>query len=221
MRASYNPSMEQIRQDLWLASFDRTGGVNSCGFLLLRPEGNVLFYSAPNEADFERIADLGGIEHQILSHRHETDPSPDTVKKAFGTRLCSDALEGPVISKESQVDLTLDAEDSGLESIEVLHTPGHTKGGISCIYRSPHGEVYLFSGDTMIPVNGQWIAQIVPEHGGDATVLTRSLLRLRDLEPDLVLSSASVGEHTAVEVEHDQWFRAVEETAGRPPIVSG
>ena len=72
----------------------------------------------------------------------------------------------------------------------------------------------------MIPVNGQWIAQIVPAHGGDAAVLTQSLLRLRDLEPDLVLSSASVGERTAVEVEHDQWFRAVEETAGRPPIES-
>ena len=73
----------------------------------------------------------------------------------------------------------------------------------------------------MIPVNGQWIAQIVPEHGGDAAVLTRSLLRIRDLEPDLVLSSASVGEHTAVEVEHDPWIRAVEATAGRPPIGSG
>ncbi len=72
----------------------------------------------------------------------------------------------------------------------------------------------------MIPVNGQWIAQFVPAHGGDATVLTQSLLRLRDLEPNLVLSSASVGEHTAVEVEHDQWVRAVEETAGRPPIES-
>ena len=66
----------------------------------------------------------------------------------------------------------------------------------------------------------QWIAQIVPAHGGDAAVLTQSLLRLRDLAPDLVLSSASVGEHAVVEIEHDQWFRAVEETAGRPPIES-
>jgi len=213
--------MDQIREDLWLSSMDLDGGVNHCGFLLLRPEGNVLFYNAPHADDFASIADLGGIEHQILSHRHEIDPSPDAVKKAFGTRLCSDALEGPVISKESPVDVTFDAGDDSLGSIQVLHTPGHTKGGISCVYRSPHGGVYLFSGDTMIPVKGQWIAQIVPEHGGDAATLTRSLLRLRDLEPDLVLSSASVGEHTAVEVEHDQWLRAVEETAARAPIGSG
>ncbi len=212
--------MDQIREDLWQTSLDRTGGVNSCGFLLLRPEGNVLFYNAPNEDDFERIAELGGIEHQILSHRHETDPSPELVKKAFGTRLCSDAVEALVINKESQVDITFDRADGAFGNVEVLHTPGHTEGGISCVYRSPHGEVYLFSGDTMIPVNGQWIAQFVPGHGGNAAVLTESLLRLRDLEPDLVLSSASVGEHTAVEVEHDQWFRAVEETAGRPLIES-
>lgn len=211
--------MDQIREDLWQTSLEQEGGVNSCGFLLLRPEGNVLFYKAPHEADFERITALGGIAHQILSHRHETDPSLDLVKKAFGTRLCSDALEAPEISKESAVDLTFDRADGALGSLEVLHTPGHTDGGISCVYRSPHGEVYLFSGDTMIPVNGQWIAQTVAAHGGDATVLTQSLLRLRDLEPDLVLSSASVGE-PVVEVERDQWLRAVEETAGRPPIES-
>ena len=210
--------MDQIREDLWQTSLGRSGGVNHCGFLLLRPDGNVLFYKAPNEDDFERITGLGGIEYQILSHRHESDPSPDLVKKAFGARLCSDALEGAVISKESQVDITFDHGAGDLGSVEVLHTPGHTEGGISCVYRSPHGGVYLFSGDTMIPVKGQWIAQIVPEHGGDAAVLARSLLELRDLEPDLVLSSASVGEQTAVEVEHDQWLRAVEETAGRPPI---
>ena len=51
--------MQRIREDLWLTSLDRTGGINHCGFLLLRPEGNVLFYHAPTEADFERIADLG------------------------------------------------------------------------------------------------------------------------------------------------------------------
>lgn len=212
--------MDQIREDLWQTYLDVTGGVNHCGFLLLRPEGNVLFYKAPNEADFARIAELGGVEYQVLSHRHETDPSPDLVKKAFGARLCTDALEGPVIDRESRVDIMFDPEGSNLGSVEVLHTPGHTEGGISCIYRSPHGEVYLFSGDTMIPVNGQWIAQVVPTHGGDAAVLTQSLLRLRDLEPNLVLSSASVGERTAVEVERDQWVHAVEETSGRAPIGS-
>jgi len=212
--------MEQIREDLWLASFGTLGGVNHCGFLLLRPEGNVLFYGAPGEEDFEQISALGGIAHHVLSHRHEACPSPDLVKKAFGALLCSDAEEAPAIREESRVDVTFARTDCALGSVKVIHTPGHTRGGISCVYESPLGETYLFSGDTMIPVKDQWIAQIVPEHGGDGAVLIGSLLRLRDVEPDLVLSSASIGEYEAVAVENEEWLRAIENTAGRAPIGS-
>ena len=117
----------------------------------------MLFYHAPNEADFEQLAALGGIEHHIVSHRHEAEPSPDPVKMAFGARLCSDAVEAPEISKESQVDLVFAADDGRLGSIDVLHTPGHTQGGISCTYRSPHGELYTRykTGVPLLPSVGQ------------------------------------------------------------------
>ncbi|MEM7016535.1 MAG: MBL fold metallo-hydrolase [Pseudomonadota bacterium] len=210
--------MKKIREDLWQTPLEKEGGVNNCSYLLLKPEGNVLFYKAPDAATFEQISKLGGIEYQVLSHRHEADPSPEVIRKTFGARLCCDVLESEEIKQTSQVDVVFGPTDEALDDIEIIHTPGHTQGGISCLYKSPHGEVYLFSGDTMIPVNDQWIAQIVPEHGGDAALLTKSLLQMRDIKPDLVLSSASVGERSVVDVEHGDWYRAVERTAERPPI---
>ena len=122
--------------------------------------------------------------------------------------------------KISQVEIIFDLANTTLGNIDVLVTPGPTDGGINCLYESPRGEVYLFSGDTMIPVAGQWISQIVPEYGGNAALLGESLLRLRDVNPDIVLSSASVGNQSFIEADHDDWRHAVVQTAARPPIGS-
>jgi hydroxyacylglutathione hydrolase len=210
--------MEKIREDLWLTTLSENGGVKSCGFLLLRPEGNILFYKAPAAADFRQVRDLGGIDIHVLSHRHEADPSPEFVKQEFGARLVCDSTESVAIAESIAVDDIFDEAGGTIGDVEVLHTPGHTSGGLSCLFRSPHGDTYLFSGDTAIPVNGKWVSQIVPDHGGNAEVLQKSLARLAALEPTLVLSSASVGEDTAVEVAVGDWSRVVEELASRPPI---
>jgi len=180
----------------------------------------VLFYQAPGESEFGQIAELGGVDHQILSHRHDADPSPELMKKAFGALIYTDTLESPAVSEVCRVDTAFDNTDGSIGNVDVLFTPGHTQGGISCLYTSPSEEVYLFSGDTIIPVRDQWISQIVPEHGGNATALISSVHRLGELSPDLVLCSASVGDCNAVEVDCETWSRTVAEVAARSPVGS-
>ena len=82
------------------------------------------------------------------------------------------------------------------------------------MYQSPHGETYLFSGDTMLPVGGQWIAPPLSADGGDEATLAGAISLLRDLEPDLVLSSTSLGDLT-IEVGHAEWAEAVDANLSR------
>ena len=207
--------MKQLREDLWQTTVSSNEGVNNAGYLLRRPEGNVLFYNTMTEPDLVRIAELGGIRHHILSHRHEADQGPwARVKQKFGSELCADALEAAALGDELEADIVFGSNGGRLGDLQVLHTPGHTKGGISCVYPSPHGETYLFSGDTMLPLNGQWIAPAISADGGDDATLVKSASLFRDLKPDLVLSSTSLGDVT-VEVGHAEWVDAVDAILSR------
>jgi glyoxylase-like metal-dependent hydrolase (beta-lactamase superfamily II) len=67
----------------------------------------------------------------------------------------------------------------GNESLQVLHTPGHTPGGI-CLYQAPN----LFTGDTLF-VGGLGRSDFP---GGDTTTLMRSIQeRLLALPADTVI----------------------------------
>ena len=79
------------------------GTLNTHAYFLRRPEGNVLFYNTGNEGDLEEIAELGGIQAQLLSHRDESGPSLNRIRDLFGSKLCCSALEAPIIGKDAPV----------------------------------------------------------------------------------------------------------------------
>jgi hypothetical protein len=68
-----------------------------------------------------------------------------------------------------------------------------------------HGKTYLFTGDTIYLENGVWDTRINGYAGGSKSELKGSLMLLRDLGPDVVLSSASVGPLAFKEVSAEQW----------------
>jgi glyoxylase-like metal-dependent hydrolase (beta-lactamase superfamily II) len=85
----------------------------------------------------------------------------------------------------------------GTASLQVLHTPGHTKG--SCCFLSSEGE-FLLSGDTMFAAGyGRYDL-----YGGDPHALAASLQRISTLPMTLTLASGH-GETTTLE----QAFRAL------------
>ena len=191
------------------------GTLNTHAYFLRRPEGNVLFYNTGHEGDLEQIAELGGIQFQLLSHRDEAGPSLNRIKELFGSKLCCSALEAPLVGKDAQVDVTFQVEDHHLGDIDIIHTPGHTAGSICFFYKSPYGKSYLFTGDTIFQSNAKWATLVFTQAGGSKASLAQSLLRLRDLNPDMIMSSAFVGDVSVVEVVGDEWAQAIDDNVGR------
>ena len=207
--------MKQLQEDLWQSTIYSIGSLNTHAYFLRRPEGNVLFYNTGNEGDFEKIAELGGIQAQLLSHRDEAGPSLKRIKDLFGSRLCCSAVEAPIIGKDEPVDVTFQLSDHHLGDIEIIHTPGHTEGSMCFFYKSPYGKSYLFTGDTIFQSNGKWATLAFPQAGGSKASLAESLIRLRDLNPYIVMSSAFVGDVSFVEITGDEWARAIDDNVSR------
>ena len=191
------------------------GTLNTHAYFLRRAEGNVLFYNTGNDGDLEEIAELGGIQFQLLSHRDESGPPLNRIKDLFGSKLCCSALEAPIVGKDTPVDITFQAEDYHLGDIEIIHTPGHTDGSICFFYKSPYGKSYLFTGDTIFQSNAKWATLVFPRAGGSEAALAESLSRLRDFNPDIVMSSAFVGDVSFVEVIGDEWAQAIDDNVSR------
>jgi len=207
--------MKQLEEDLWQSTIHSMGTLNTHAYFLRRPEGNVLFYNTGHDDDLEKMAELGGIGFQLLSHRDESGPSLNRIRDRFGSKLCCSALEAAIIDKDARVDLAFQPSDHHLGDIDIIHTPGHTAGSICFFYKSPHGKSYLFTGDTIFQSNGKWATLAFPKAGGSKASLADSLLRLRDLKPDIVMCSAFVGDVSYVEVTSDKWAQAIDGNVSR------
>ena len=175
----------------------------------------MLFYNTGNDGDLEEIAELGGIQFQLLSHRDESGPSLNRIKDRFGSKLCCSALEASIVSKDATVDITFQSSDHHLDDIDIIHTPGHTAGSICFFYKSPYGKSYLFTGDTIFQLRAKWATLVFARAGGGKASLAESLMRLRDLNPDIVMCSAFVGEVSYVEVTGDEWSQAIDDNVSR------
>ena len=120
---------------------------------------------------------------------------------------------GPFVGTVAAVDVVFEEGDASLEDIDVIHTPGHTDGSICFFYRSPTGKSCLFTGDTVFQWNGQWTALVLRNAGGSIEALSESQLRLRDLEPDVVLWSGFVGDASFAEVTREEWKKAIDQAS--------
>ena len=104
---------------------------------------------------------------------HEIDAEP---LKAENHPLTVSGMFGDTV-KRHDVDIELKEGDK-IADFEVLHTPGHTKGGI-CLY---DGEV-LISGDTLFSHGGFGRTDI----GGNFEDMKNSITRLKDLNVEYIL----------------------------------
>ena len=207
--------MKQLQEDLWQSTLHSSGILNMHAYFLRRPEGNALFYNTGDAADLDEIEGLGGLRFQLLSHRDEAAPSLRRISERFGSQLFGSALEAPAVRKVAPPDLLFGPSDRRLGDIEIIHTPGHTEGSLSFFYKSPHGKAYLFSGDTIFLWDSKWTTLVLSDAGGSEAALADSLLRLRGLGPDLVMSSGFVGDVALAELSGGEWPRVIDDNVSR------
>ncbi len=216
-------SLTQIAPDLWATPHHPVADyANTRAYLLTRPQGNVLIYGLGfqrDEADedvLDEIAALGGVQLQLLSHGDEASHSLQAVRERFGSRLACSAVEVSQIDRYAEglgIDLAWDPDcaDEAFDGLEIMSTPGHTLGSISIRYESPHGQTYLFTGDTIVPKeDGGWVVNVAEQQGGTAADLERSLLALREQSFDLLASSAYVGETSTASPSPEEWRAIVD-----------
>jgi len=203
--------VKQIYPDLWQTGAEHPfHGLTTHAYLLIRSAGNVLFYSSGRSDEHRHIQKLGGITHQYLSHRDEAGPALSDIKKMFGSKLYCHRLEEVVVSRASAVDCTFERREIQLGDVEVIPTPGHTNGSACFLFSSPHGKTYLFTGDTVFLNNGSWDTFVMENAGGTKSDLKQSLVLLRSLQPDVVISSASVGHVPLKEMSVGEWSAVVD-----------
>lgn len=207
--------MKQIYPDLWVTEPERLSPQSPdlmlYAYLLVRETGNVLFCRSEHHADHLHIKELGGITHQYLTHWHEAAPSLASIKEMFGSKLACHRLAETAVSKFSSVDVAFETRDVHLGDIEVIPTPGHTPGSTCFRFRSPHGNTYLFVGDTVFPSRGRW--QAVGFEDGNKSDLKDSLALLRSVAPDVVLCGASVADNPIRAMSRAEWHAALEQAA--------
>lgn len=210
--------MRQIRTDLWETRVDSPfPGLTTHAYLWTGgPDGspgsnNVLFYSPATDADFDELGRLGGVRHQYLSHQDEAGPNLARIHQRFETRLHAPAAELAAIGKHTPVEVPLDTRHVDGNGIEVIPTPGHTVGSTCYLLTAGDGTRILFTGDTMFGgADGRWAAGYIPPVS-DADTLAQSLGVLRDLTPDVVISSAFPSDSAVHVLDGRPWAECVDE----------
>lgn len=204
--------MKQIYDNLWQSERYSMGGVNTHAYLLTREKDNVLFYNSGNAQDLDRIEELGGISYQLLTHRDEVGKSLARIKERFHSQLGSSAKEERFAATVTDVDIVFSDSDTSLDDIQIIHTPGHTDGSVCFYYASPNGKSYLFTGDTLFQSQGKWSTFVLTNSGGSKESLINSLEKLRLFNPNVVLSSAFVGDIAYREMNQQEWNATLDQT---------
>lgn len=184
--------MQQIQPDLWETELEPVlPGLMTHAYLLTRNDGNVLFYTTGHRHEIERMADLGGVARQYLSHRDEVGDSLPIIRERYGAQLGGHVREREDFARVLAPDILFDQRETHLGNIEVIPTPGHSPGSTCFLVDSPTGKRYLFTGDTLYLGNdGAWRAGLI-RGISDPEALATSLVLLRDLRPDVVIASAA------------------------------
>jgi len=201
--------MKQIQPDLWETEVEKPfPGLTTHAYLLTRDEGNVLFYNTSLTPELDRMAELGGVAYQLLSHRDEVGDSLNTIGNRFGCKLGAHTLEQADVARVRVPDFLFTQREPILGNIEVIPVPGHSPGSTSFLVESAHGKRYLFTGDTIYRgEGGVWKAGFIPGYTPPEArpTLAASLRLLGTLKPDLVLSSAFGGDSGFQEMHPDEW----------------
>jgi hydroxyacylglutathione hydrolase len=199
--------MRPIQPDLHETAVENPlPGLTTHAYLLLRDGGNVLFYNTGLEGELDRMAELGGVAYQLLSHEDEVGPSLRTIRARFGAKLGGHVAEREAFAQHVAPDILFDGRQTLLEHIEVIPTPGHTPGSTCFLVASPTtGLRYLFTGDTLFrDREGGWTAGFIRGHS-DGPQLVDTLGLLEALDPDLVVGSAFGGDAGFERIPSGRW----------------
>lgn len=162
-------------------------------FLLQRPKGNLLVYSAGTLADdAASVRELGGIATRYMNHWHEAGTGCSSIADTFGAPLVCHEADQRHAEEKCPVSETFTQRHMVDDDFEVIPIPGHTAGATAFLWSSgPHRT--LFTGDTVYFDQGNWRAAVL--ESSDRRAYIASLELLKQLEFDVLAPwAASIGQ---------------------------
>lgn len=208
--------MKQIYPDLWQSEKGTHFGMRLNTYLLKTKEERIVVYYTNAEDEADVIKNMQP-KYQFISHNHEFTPALFNNLNDFETTLCIHEKASKYLNKFVANKICIDKESDEIAGLQIFYTPGHTDNNICMYYKSPYGKNYLFTGDTIYLDNGKWNTLVMINEGGSYKDLKNSLLRLRELEVDVIMPSVSVGNTTkhAVEVTRAEWKNVIDKLAAK------
>lgn len=155
-------------------------------FVLRRPRGNLLLYSASDGHD-QLMRRTGGVTRQYLNHWHEALFMSGDVE----IPLLAHAGDREQVEKARPVRAAFSRRHRLDEDFEVIPTPGHTPGATAYLWDNGQHRV-LFTGDTLYVRDHEWVAAVLESSDRAAYIESLELIRLLDFDV-LVPWAASAG----------------------------
>jgi glyoxylase-like metal-dependent hydrolase (beta-lactamase superfamily II) len=153
-------SLERLIEGLWATPgsplpFDSSVSVRA--FLLEREEGNVIVYNSPGLGiAATEIRDRGGASKLLINHEHEGMFGPPPIDAPVFVHERDRAGFGTAI----HIAGTFSTREMIGADLEVIPTPGHTRGGTTYLWDSG-AHRFLFTGDSVWLDHGKWSAVVL------------------------------------------------------------
>lgn len=141
-------------------------------FVLERAAGNLLVYSTRNAS--------GDVWRQYLNHGHEAAFAP----AAVNAPLFVHAADRAAAAEHVPVRAAFSRRHMLDDDFEAIPTPGHTPGATAYLWDSGSRRV-LFTGDTIMLRDGEWVAAVLDSSDRDA--YRGSLALIRELDFDVLV----------------------------------
>jgi hypothetical protein len=153
-------------------------------YALEREAGDLLVYSTPTAS--------GDVWRHYLNHGHEASfPAPAVTAPLFVHAADRALVEEAGVAVRAAFSRRHMLDDD----FEVIPTPGHTPGATAYLWDSGERR-YLFTGDTIMLRDGEWVAAVLDS--SDRGAYVESLDLIRGLDFDVLVPWAAAGAPYAV-----------------------
>ncbi|OYT92377.1 MAG: hypothetical protein CFE43_08925 [Burkholderiales bacterium PBB3] len=163
-------------------------------YLLRHPAGVVIFGTkADLSAHYAEIRALGKITHVLLGDRHHATKYTAQLAAHFEVPMSASQVEASALKGMTVGAIVPFRRTQILPGLEAIPTPGHTPGALSYLW-THGGRRFLFVGDTIVPVDGEWQYWVSK---ANLSVMRESMRLLATLDADVILSNSFAATPTA------------------------
>ena len=163
-------------------------------YLLRHDAGLVLFGTkADLSAHYADLRALGKITHILLGDRHHATAYTGQLAKHLEVPLFASQKEASALKGVTVDSIVPFRRSQILPGLEAIPTPGHTPGALTYLWTHA-GRRFLFVGDTIVPVDGEWQYWVSK---ANQSVMRESMRLLAVLDADVILSNSFAATPTA------------------------